>query len=150
MNMRTPEIMFQSNRQIDPPVTDTPQDALTDDTMDDPAEDNAQNSGRLMLCIKTPGMADMVSRALGQDDGVAVEAPHCSLAELADDAAFTVAHYDILVLDIAPDDHAEMQALHDLRARASDRTRFLAITPEALTLAVARQLMEAGIDEVRR
>lgn len=113
-------------------------------------EEPAQQArtGRILVTSQTPGMADMVSRALAQDHAIEVEQAKMSVSELNADDTRAMSDFDIVVLDIKPGDADELDALRALRGRAPDTTRFLAMTADALTLAFARQLMDAGVDEV--
>lgn len=110
--------------------------------------EQAARTGQILVTSPMPGMADMVSRALSQDHAVEVAQARMSVAELQADETLAVSDFDIIVLDIKPGDEDELAALRALRGRAPETTRFLAMTADALTLAFARKLMEAGVDEV--
>ncbi|MFK7938199.1 MAG: CpaE family protein [Roseovarius sp.] len=105
-------------------------------------------TGQILVSSQTPGMAEMVCRALSQDHAVEVQQAKLSVSDLNTDETHAISEYDIVVLDIKPGDDDALAALRSLRARAPETTRFLAMTADALTLAFARQLMDAGVDEV--
>lgn len=139
MNMRTPDNLFMSTR-----VAKVTQDA------DLAAADGAtaQTPERVLLCSKSRNMCERVRRAIGEGDDVAIELAPVSLLELAEGDLEILNQHDIIVTEIDPADQAEMKALRHVTASAATGTRFLAITPQELTITVARDLMDAGVLEV--
>ena len=102
---------------------------------------------RVLVVSATPGMAEMVARNVGRGDGsLIVRHARQSLADLA--AAGPVADTDLVIFGVRPGDDADVAALRHLRAAHGDSLKFLGLTDVPLSLAVARGLMEAGLDEV--
>jgi|GEM_PF-1118400 len=154
MTMQTPEHAFRSSRsaKVDhveqaEPLVLTEEDAMQTESIDEkPAP--ADTAERFLLCTKTDDMAEKVRRAIGENDDVVIDLAGQSLIEMAgNDLSTNDTHY-IIVVEIDPADPTEMAALRSVTSRAAESARFLAITPQELTISVARELMEAGVQEV--
>ena len=102
---------------------------------------------RVMVVSDLPGMAEMVARNVGRgDDSLIVRHARQSLADLA--AEGLVADTDLVIFGVRPGNDADVAALRGLRAAHGDALKFLGLTDAPLSLAGARGLMEAGLDEV--
>lgn len=103
---------------------------------------------RIFVVGATPGIAEMVARSLSHDDGVSTQSRQASLGDLVADATFDLSGIDVIMFEIAQGNDGELAALRSLREQGAGRVKFLGVTSETLSLAVAKQLMDAGVDEV--
>lgn len=120
--------------------------------MPDPAFDTAAAQPqavqtRVLVISHVPGMGEMVARNVARGDpSLAVTSRRITLTDLA--AEGRPADTDLVIFEIRPGDDGDLVALRRLRAASDGALKFLGLTTEALPLAVARALMEAGLDEV--
>ena len=113
----------------------------------EPDVDPALLPTRVQVVSDLPGMAEMVARNVARGDtGLVVRHARLSLAALADKGPLE--DTDLVIFGIRPGIDADVAALRALRATYGDAIKFLGLTSEPLSLAVARGLMEAGLDEV--
>ena len=102
---------------------------------------------RVMVVSDLPGMAEMVARNVGRgDSSLIVRHARQSLADLV--AAGPVTDTDLIIFGVRPGLDADVAALRQLRAAHGDSLKFLGLTDAPLSLAVARGLMDAGLNEV--
>ena len=102
---------------------------------------------RVLVVSHLPGMAEMVALNVGRGDS-SLQTRHAvrTLANL--EAAGPVTDTDLVIFGIRPGCDADVAALRSLRAAHGDALKFLGLTDEPLSLAVARTLMDAGLDEI--
>ncbi len=113
-----------------------------------PLEEKATQTNRVLVVSPTKGMGDMVGRALLADDAVDVTVDTRPLNQLVRDDGLDWTNLSVVVFEAHPGNDLEMRALRELRGKAGPATRFLAMTAEQVTLAYAKDLMDAGVDEV--
>lgn len=105
------------------------------------------HQAQIVMVSPNNGLCQMICVALQGDDPAAVDVLRLPLADVAADGAM-LDGYATVVFECHPNDAVEMAALRQLTARATRGTRFLAVTSEMLSLSAAKQLMEAGVEEV--
>lgn len=103
---------------------------------------------RTMVLSETAGLAEMVARSLARDPSLDVRFEACALDTLAQNSEFDINGVDLIVFDIRAGSDADMAALKTFRDTGPDALKFLGVTAETLSLATARGLMDAGVDEV--
>ncbi|WP_296419968.1 AAA family ATPase [Pseudooctadecabacter sp.] len=103
---------------------------------------------RTLVVSNSAGTAARVAAALSQDVSLTVNHRDTSLADLARVPSVDIAATDLIIFDIRVGNEADLDALQTLRTMGHDNLKFLGITAQTLTLATARALMDAGVDEV--
>ncbi|MCF7699481.1 AAA family ATPase [Loktanella sp. M215] len=110
-------------------------------------DDTALVQTRVLVISDLPGMAEMVARNVGRGDpALVVRSERMTLADLCDRGPLT--DTDLVIFGIRPGQDADVAALRRMKADDSSAIKFLGLTAEPLSLAVARGLMAAGLDEV--
>lgn len=127
------------------PEAEAPQLDAADTGVD--AEGLEDTRTRTLVLSDIPGMAEMVARGLAKDEGLNVTHRRMSLAELVVDERFDISSVDLIVFQIRPGNDADLNALREFRAALPD-LKLLGVSAEMLSLATARALMDAGVDEV--
>ncbi|MDJ0629614.1 MAG: AAA family ATPase [Rhodobacter sp.] len=113
-----------------------------------PLKQEGEREGGILVVSQTKGMGEMVGRAMLAEQDVGVKIDTRQLSQLVRDEALDLGLYSIVVFEAHPGNDLEMKALRELCGLAGSDTRFLAMTAEQVTLAYAKDLMEAGVDEV--
>lgn len=108
----------------------------------------AQTRRAILVISETRGIGEKVAQAIGSEEEFDVDMEPRPIRDLLAEDATEFARYDIVVFEAHPNDEAEMTALRTLRDLCPEKTNFLAITTESLTLAYAKLLMDIRIDEV--
>jgi len=121
-----------------PTAIDAPQETTAPDVL----------PTRTIVVSETAGIAEMVARSLGLDPSLEVTFKTCALEALADEDGFDIANVDLIVFDIRAGSDGDMTALRTFGDTGSADLKFLGVTAETLSLATARGLMDAGVDEV--
>ena len=111
-------------------------------------EGRAMAPTSILVASLNNGLNQMVTVAMKAEEGAKVSTLKVSISALADMGANFVNEHDVVVFAADPASDDEMAALNKITAQRGERTRFLAMTSDALTLADARALMAAGVDEV--
>lgn len=103
---------------------------------------------KTLMLSGTPGMAEMVARGLAQDANLDVTHRPFGLADYIarEDADF--AGLELLVFEIRLGHDTDIAVIRELKRHFGDALQILGVTGEALTLATARTLMDAGVAEV--
>lgn len=103
---------------------------------------------RTLVVSDVPGTAEQVAKALAQDASLTVGHRETSLADLARVPSVDIAATDLIIFDIRVGANDDLEALQTLRDMGHSGLKFLGVTAQTLTLATARALMDAGVDEV--
>tara|TARA_R100000322_G_scaffold9788_7_gene6173 strand:- start:12398 stop:13564 length:1167 start_codon:yes stop_codon:yes gene_type:complete len=96
----------------------------------------------------TPGVAEMVARGLARDENLDVDFRPHSLADYMTRADADLAGVELLVFEVRPGDDTDLAVIRELKRHFGDALQILGVTGDALTLATARNLMDAGVAEV--
>lgn len=121
--------------------------AMTDPAFSAAVPDPLPVQTRVLVISHIPGMSEMVARNVGRGDpALATRARRITLTDLA--AEGLPADTDLIIFEIRPGDDGDLAALRDLRAQSGGALKFLGLTADPLPLAVARALMDAGVDDV--
>lgn len=103
---------------------------------------------RTLVISDTSGTAERVAKALAQDTSLTVSHRETSLADLARVPSVDIATTDLIIFDIRVGAADDLEAMQALREMGHGGLKFLGVTAQTLTLATARTLMDAGLDEV--
>ncbi|WP_288927422.1 AAA family ATPase [uncultured Maritimibacter sp.] len=103
---------------------------------------------RTLMLSGTPGMAEMVARGLAQDANLDVRHKPFGLADYISREDADLTGLELLVFEIRPGNDTDIAIIRELKRHFGDDLQILGVTGEALTLATARTLMEAGVAEV--
>ena len=130
---------------------------LADPQFDTPASEVDPNGSavgvvqpktRTLVVSHVAGMAETVSRSLARDETLDVSYRALSLEGLDQDPGFDPSGSDLIIFHVRGAVDADLAALRSIRAAAGNPIKFLGVTSEPLSLATARSLMDAGVDEV--
>ena len=103
---------------------------------------------RTLMLSGTPGMAEMVARGLAQDANLDVRHKPFGLADYISREDADLTGLELLVFEIRPGNDTDIAIIRELKRHFGVDLQILGVTGEALTLATARTLMEAGVAEV--
>ncbi len=103
---------------------------------------------KILVISANKGLGKMIGQALGGEAATKVDFANNSLADLHKEATDFLDGYNIVVFEANPGNDLELHALRKLKATRPEDVKFLAMTAGELTLAYAKELMEAGVDEV--
>ena len=101
-----------------------------------------------LVLSSTPGVAEKVAQSLRQEGDMQAVAVTQSIMEYAANPQATLVGKAALLFEIAKGDNAQLAALRRLRAIVPETVKFIGLTHEVLNLTHARDLMEAGVDDV--
>lgn len=113
----------------------------------DPAPQDWGLTSILVACANN-GLGQMVGLALGAEPSVVVATARVSLAGLLAMGPGAFAPHDIIVFEASSTEPDQLDALRAISDATQGRMRFLAMTAEPLSLAQARALLDAGVEEV--
>lgn len=102
----------------------------------------------LLVIAPEPRIADAIARSFAADADVRVDRRTATLAGMNGQAVKAAAEYDYIFFQTDPDDQADRAAIRALVAARRSGTKLVALADGAISLAQARALTEAGIDEV--
>ncbi len=124
-------------------VTPAPNQRANDGT-----ETNAPSRTRTMVVSEVAGMAEMVALGLAKDDGLEVSHKRVALSDLVADQDVDLDAIDLIVFQVRTGNDADLKTLRDLKSKRGAALKVLGVSSEMLSLATARALMDAGVDEV--
>lgn len=103
---------------------------------------------RILVISSNNGLGQMIGAALGSEASTSVDYSQNSLADLKTESTSLMDGYNVVVFEAHPGNDMEMHVLRKLTAARPPETKFLAMTAGELTLAYAKDLMDAGVEEV--
>ncbi|PTX54647.1 Flp pilus assembly CpaE family ATPase [Litoreibacter ponti] len=103
---------------------------------------------RALILSQTPGIAEMVAQGLNKEGDIEATPLTMSLTDLVTMPDLSMTEVSVCMFEVVQGDDAQIAALRSLREMGEGRVKFLGVTSEVLTLATARNLMDAGVDEV--
>lgn len=102
----------------------------------------------MLVIAPEAGVPQMIAKALAGDPGIRVDRQTATLAGMNGRAVKALAQYDIILFQTSPDDEADLAAIRDLVAHRRAGTKLVALADGGISLAQARALSNAGVDEV--
>jgi len=103
----------------------------------------------VLIVSATQELSNRVAIALREDaDDMDVSFETASIQTLAKADGAALSDHAFVVFEVQVSNDLEMAALRELRQAVPQATRFLAVTAETVTLASAKMLIDAGIEEV--
>ena len=102
------------------------------------------------ILVITPDAAvsQAIGSALGGDPGLKVETKASSLTQLNGKAVKFAQEHDFIIFDTDPGNEADLHAIEELARDRREGVILLALTSSDISLAAARKLTRAGVDEV--
>lgn len=102
------------------------------------------------ILVITPDAAvsKAIGAALGGDPGLKVDTKASTLTQLNGQAVKFAQEHDFIIFDTDPGSEADLRAIEDLARNRREGTILLALTSSDISLAAARKLTRAGVDEV--
>jgi pilus assembly protein CpaE len=101
-----------------------------------------------VLVISTSAVVlEHFEQAAASDD-TSVTTRNATLAGLLADQGLAAFDHDIIMFEMDGDDGQQMDALREISGAWAGRARFMALTAENLSLAQARVLIDAGVEDV--
>ena len=139
MSSENEAVMFRSDRTKPQTQSKAPE-----------VEETAQPAAatKILVISDNNGIGQMIGTALGAEANTQVDYSKNALADLGTEDTTFLDGYNIVVFEAHPGNDIELHCLRKLTAACADNTTFLAMTAGELTLAYAKELMNAGVDEV--
>ncbi|MCV2867989.1 AAA family ATPase [Defluviimonas sp. WL0002] len=102
------------------------------------------------ILVITPDAAvsQAIGTALGGDPALKVDTKSSSLTQLNGQAVKFAQEHDFIIFDTDPGNEADLRAIEDLAKNRREGTILLALASSDISLAEARKLTRAGVDEV--
>ncbi len=105
-------------------------------------------STSVLLISDDSGVSNAVNVALADKPRIRLEAENCSVASLNGTAVQMAAENDIVVFATDPGNKDDLTAIKALNDERRENTIFLALADRDISLARARALSDAGVDDV--
>src|SRR5690606_35830780 len=102
----------------------------------------------LLVIAPEPRVSEAIAAAFAGDAGVRVDRRTATLAGLNGHAIEALATYDVILFQTNPNDQADLAAIRELVAHRREQTKLIALADGDISLAQARALSDAGVDEV--
>ena len=102
----------------------------------------------LLVIAPEPRVSEAIAASFAGDAGIRVDRRTATLAGLNGHAVEAMATYDVILFQTDPNDEADLAAVRDLVAHRRGQTKLVALADGAISLAQARALTDAGVDEV--
>ena len=102
----------------------------------------------ILVISPNTAIAETIGNALASDLGVRVVAQTSTLAQMNGSAVKMIAEHDIVLFETSPDDESDLRAIRLLAAAKPSGTTLVALADGNISLAQARALNSAGVDEV--
>lgn len=102
----------------------------------------------ILVVSPTEGIGEMVGKTIDADENFDVHVDTRPLTQLLRDEQLDISKCDIVVFEAHSGNDLEMRAFRELRERGGANTRYLAMTVDNVTLSYAKELIDAGVDEV--
>jgi pilus assembly protein CpaE len=102
-----------------------------------------------VLMISTSAVVlEHFANMTGAADGTVVTSRNGTLAGVLEEDGIHAFDHDVVVFERTEGDEGQMEALHQIASVWAGRTRFMVLTADNLSLAQARALIDAGVEEV--
>ncbi len=102
----------------------------------------------MLVIAPDASVCEAIATSLAGDAGIRVDRQTATLAGMNGRAVKALTQYDIILFQTSPDDEADLAAIRDLVAHRRDGTKLVALADGSISLAQARALSNAGVDEV--
>ncbi|KAB2883628.1 MAG: AAA family ATPase [Albidovulum sp.] len=102
----------------------------------------------LLVIAPEPRVSEAIAASFASDAGVRVDRRTATLAGLNGHAIEALATYDVILFQTNPNDQADLAAIRELVAHRREQTKLIALADGDISLAQARALSDAGVDEV--
>ena len=103
---------------------------------------------RMLVISPDPDVAGVIGTALASVPSLKVDRENATLSQMNGRAAKIASEYDIVLFQTASGDEAELDAVRSLAAARRPGSMILALADGDISLAQARALNRAGVDEV--
>ena len=104
--------------------------------------------GSILVMSRRPELVASLTRALPEAGGHRITTETSSFAAMNGRASALISRHDVVLFDAPGADAAEIEALSGALAGRTDRTQFVALADEGLSIVQARKLLDAGVGEV--
>lgn len=102
-----------------------------------------------MLVIASEAkLSEAIAQSFAGDGSVQLEKRITTLARMNGHAVQAMSDYDAILFETDPDNQADLAAIRDLVAHRRGDTKLIALADANISLAQARALTEAGVDDV--
>ncbi len=107
-----------------------------------------EHMNKILIVSKSESTADQISRAFPGDAASDLDIETSTFAAMNGHASEIAMLHNVVIFDADPDDEAEVASIQAMLSGRPAGAFYIALTDEDVSIAKARRLREAGIDEV--